>query len=59
MKGIAVAAIILLSSSTLVAAQQQGHWYSLQHIKTSITSTTTKSIGGIKSVMHLDTKHSK
>jgi hypothetical protein len=60
MKGIAAVAIILLLSSTLVAAQQPSSWTSgLHHLKMSITSTATKSIKGVKSVLHLDTKHSK
>jgi hypothetical protein len=60
MKRIAAVAIILLSSSTLFAAQQQSSWTSgLHHLKMSISSTTAKSIHGVKSVLHLDAKHSK
>jgi hypothetical protein len=62
MKRIAAVAIILLSSSTLFAAQkqQQSSWTSgIHHLKMTISSTATKSVNGIKSVMHLDSKKSK
>jgi hypothetical protein len=60
MKRIAALAIILMSSSTLAAAQQPSSWTSgLHHIKMSISSTATKSVNGMKSLMHLDAKRTK
>jgi hypothetical protein len=57
----AVAIALLLSSTSFAAKQQPSYWdsLSLHHIKKSITSTTTKTVNGIKSVMHLDGKHAK
>jgi hypothetical protein len=61
MKVIAAIAIILASSCSVVAAQQQSYWntLSLHHIRKSLVATTTKSIDGVKSIMHLGPKHSK
>jgi hypothetical protein len=57
MKRIAAVAIVLMLSSTSFAAKQKSsYWSSLKH---TVSSTTTKAVNGMKSVMHLGSKRAK
>ena len=46
----AVAVVLLLASTSFAAKQQTGYWSSFKH---AVSTTTTKTVSGVKSVMHL------
>jgi hypothetical protein len=52
----AVAVVLVLASTSFAAKQKSSYWSSLKH---AVSSTTTKTISGVKSVMHLGSKRAK